>query len=545
MKNTKTSNAFHESRAWDIVFGILVILLLLLAYRNSFIQDDAFISFRYAFNLADAHELTWNPGEERIEGYTNFLWTLLVAIPIALNIDPVPASKILGLLFAFGTLLCTHRLAFVVLQSRFYALLAVALLGTNYSFSAYATGGLETQMQTLLVVSSTLLAFSIAGDEQWRPAPLAGFSLLCAAGLLTRLDTAIPLAILLGFVLWTLTGRPGPVRQKLSAAALMLVPAALIIGSWLIWKYAYYGSILPNTYYVKASFISAAVLKTGVIYFAEFLRSYFLIPFVFLAAAFIPEILAQSRMRILSGIVVLWCLYVLRLGGDFMEFRFLVPILPFSFILIAGLIRMLNGTKTRIALVAMVFFGSLTHAALFSTVHQIESVRELQGHLLHRDENWIRVGRVLRELFPSSEDRVKIATTAAGAIPYYSQLPAVDMQGLNDKWIARNAIIHGNRPEGRQAPPVDYLVKQGVNLVIGHPRIQRNTEIRQADYSLRDLERFMIGDITDERIPKSARVIDFPLDSDYAIPVLYLVPNKQIDKVLSDGKLATHGISRR
>ena len=44
-----------------------------------FFYDDAFITFRYAANLAHGHGLVFNPGE-RVEGYSNFLWTVLLGI---------------------------------------------------------------------------------------------------------------------------------------------------------------------------------------------------------------------------------------------------------------------------------------------------------------------------------------------------------------------------------------------------------------------------------------------------------------------------------
>ena len=50
------------------------------AWNLRFVQDDAYISFRYAENLALGRGLVWNEGE-RVEGYTNFLWTVILAIP--------------------------------------------------------------------------------------------------------------------------------------------------------------------------------------------------------------------------------------------------------------------------------------------------------------------------------------------------------------------------------------------------------------------------------------------------------------------------------
>jgi arabinofuranosyltransferase len=60
----------------------LAMFLSVLAIGNRFIQDDAFISFRYAQHCAEGHGLTWNIGEQPVQGYTNFLWTLLLVARI-------------------------------------------------------------------------------------------------------------------------------------------------------------------------------------------------------------------------------------------------------------------------------------------------------------------------------------------------------------------------------------------------------------------------------------------------------------------------------
>lgn len=74
----------------------LLLGLLTLAWWNRFIQDDAFISFRYAEHLATGQGLVWFPGD-RIEGYTNFLWTLLMAIPMLLGWEPILFAQLLGM----------------------------------------------------------------------------------------------------------------------------------------------------------------------------------------------------------------------------------------------------------------------------------------------------------------------------------------------------------------------------------------------------------------------------------------------------------------
>ena len=144
------------------VMWVVLAVLVLSAYSNRFVQDDAFISFRYASNLLNHAELTWNVGEERpIEGYSNFLWVLMIAGAMGLGMEPVWASQALGLMFALVTLLYTYRLSKLVFGEERPALLAMVLVGTNYTFSVYATGGLATQMQTCLIVVGAYVAVGV------------------------------------------------------------------------------------------------------------------------------------------------------------------------------------------------------------------------------------------------------------------------------------------------------------------------------------------------------------------------------------------------
>ena len=112
--------------------------------RWNFLGDDAFISFRYARHLFAGHGLTWNPGE-RVEGYTNFLWVVLLAGGLGLGIDPETLSRALGIASGAAVLVLAGWFA----KRRFgaptmLAFLPPALLASNRSFAAWSTGGLET-----------------------------------------------------------------------------------------------------------------------------------------------------------------------------------------------------------------------------------------------------------------------------------------------------------------------------------------------------------------------------------------------------------------
>lgn len=106
-------------RRWVVVLAVAVSLGVLAVrvgwYHRAglvpgLVVDDAYISFRFARNLVRGEGLVFNPGE-RVEGYTNFLWTALVAGAMATGADPEPATEVLAGLAAVGTVLLLAALA--------------------------------------------------------------------------------------------------------------------------------------------------------------------------------------------------------------------------------------------------------------------------------------------------------------------------------------------------------------------------------------------------------------------------------------------------
>ena len=86
-----------------VSLGLASLLLCAHSLAFDFVTDDAFISFVYAKNLVEHGALVFNLGE-RVEGYTNFLWTVILAGAIKLGLDPVLCAKLLGAASAFAAL---------------------------------------------------------------------------------------------------------------------------------------------------------------------------------------------------------------------------------------------------------------------------------------------------------------------------------------------------------------------------------------------------------------------------------------------------------
>src|SRR5256885_13714278 len=94
-----------------VLVASLAIAAFVWDYRLRFPFDDTFISFRYAEHLAAGHGLVWNIGGPHTEGYTNFLFVLLLAICRFLSSDLLASAQIIGLACTIATAIALQRLA--------------------------------------------------------------------------------------------------------------------------------------------------------------------------------------------------------------------------------------------------------------------------------------------------------------------------------------------------------------------------------------------------------------------------------------------------
>ena len=519
-----------KKRNW--YFVLILAVLIGYAWINRFIQDDAFISFRYAANWIHGNGLVWNPGE-RVEGYTNFLWTLLIGIGMKFGIDPVTCSCLLGLLCFGITLILMYRLSTVIFHSHRMGLISVFLLGTNYTFSSYATSGMETQLQTCLFVASAYLVIRSITKQSLDHYRLFGLSLLLGMAVLTRLDSALCCLILFVSVFYLILKENSSLAKKAAQGAVLLFPFFILVGGWFIWKWFYYGNLLPNTYYAKVA--SVASLKKGGYYIYLFFLSYGLFPFLLFVPVFFKKIWdhRNAGLIILASILFLWLIYVIKVGGDFMEFRFMVPVLPFIILQLIWLIR--NCVKQREVqwiFLLWIFLGSFHHQFRFGRYVEtggIESIKLLERHLMDEDESWIQIGKVFGKAFNGNLD-VTIATTACGAIPYYSNLRTLDMLGLNDPWIARHGRIVNVKPGHQKMTTFSNLIENKVHLVIGHPFMKSIQDTTKAVWF-----GMLYKDIEDKKlIPESTQFLEIPINDRYKLVVYYLTQNPIVDRAIRE-----------
>ena len=199
------------------------------------VAEDAFITYRFARNLAEGHGFVWNPGEPPVEGFTNFLWVVISAAAYRLGLDLSHVTQILGALAGLGTLLVSWRFAREILgMSSAAAMFTTAMLALCGPLAAWATSGMETVFFTLWITTGVYFASRCARTPALRDAVMTAVSLLLAT--LTRPEGFGVAAIVLLAACWL-----WPRREAGRGAPLALIAAAVYYGAFALyfaWRYA-------------------------------------------------------------------------------------------------------------------------------------------------------------------------------------------------------------------------------------------------------------------------------------------------------------------
>jgi hypothetical protein len=195
--------------------------------------DDAYITFRYAQNLASGRGLVFNPGEHVLG--TTSPGHALVGAPLywLLGKGPFPAvMAALGCLGWTAQAACIYFLLRDVIGRAGAAFVAIAIAAG--ATRAYFWVPLETNLVAALV----LFAFLLASRRRW-----IGCGFVAGAAVVFRPDALVACAALA--ILAYLDERARAWRAA--------VPCVLIVGAWAVVSLAYYGTALPHTFLAKVA----------------------------------------------------------------------------------------------------------------------------------------------------------------------------------------------------------------------------------------------------------------------------------------------------
>jgi hypothetical protein len=460
-----------------------------------FFSDDAFISLRYADRLLEGKGLTWTDGE-RVEGYSNLLWTVSTAALGALGLDLVTAGRaacLLGSIAALWAILVYGRNHHP--QSRLAGITGAALMATTGSLAVWTLGGLEATFHAALICWAVVL---ITNQRFLSDRRLAlGTGLVLGLLALNRPDgflmtgAAVAAVILLGRI-----EKQGVWKTLLPMVAIPILFFATQTGV----RWLYYGELVPNTYHAKFAltahrFESAATyLSTGGTAHMA-LAAALVVGLLALALRLIPtlnpdanqkikgafpnvelpieiEILSPKeketliRLGVGMTFTLAWLGLVFLGGGDiFPGWRHLVPVIPLVIMMISDLAATAQEAGRIKSPEIWLLVGLLACANLSS-----QSDKE---NLRAKTEWWVWLGKVtgeqLNRAWGKSAEKPLVAVTSAGAVSFYSKLPTLDMFGLNDRNLTRNkSEKFGQGVQAHELFNLGYVMGRKPDVIISH-----------------------------------------------------------------------------
>ena len=459
----------------------------------NYIPDDAYIGMRYARNLAGGEGLVFNPGE-RVEGYEDFLWVALLAAGDKAGMPAAAGARILSLLFSAGALALTRTACLRAVPHgesgrEGAAAAGAAFLAAAAPFTACALSGTGVPLFTFLLTAGMLM---IIGGRGHRPV-LAVFALLAMA----RPEGAAYYLLAVSLLAARKEG-PAVARRRLLIEAAAV--AALVIVPYTAWRAAWFGSVVPNTWYVRTG---GASLRNGISDAARFAAWYGWLP----AGALLLVRRGFAGVTVPLSFICLNLLIAVLLGGDWApQYRLLVLTLPSFAVMAAGAVHRApvpaggahNGpaqARRTLALAAVLVCvavapGTADHGRF---VHDRRLVKA-----------WGWVGEALGSRLPGG---TVLACGSTGAIGFYSGLPVIDILGMTEPEIAVRGRIVSDQP-GRMRARGGYVLDRAPDLLLlGNVLIHSGT--REEDLGRVKIQERDI--VLDPRFDSDYRFINFPL----------------------------------
>lgn len=316
--------SFFQKPLPNFFFPISCILFAYVVIVNSWVTEDAYISFRTVENFLNGHGLRWNI-YERVQAYTHPLW-LFGLIFLSFWTIPVYYSSLIL------SWICVGTTAYLLLsrsgkkgESLFRASWILLVLLISRAFVDYSSSGLENPLSFLLIVLFLDKAFGL--EKKCGSADVFLFFLYLSLSYLNRQDTVL---IGLPFLLYLYK----PIKEKkiqgkwIGAAVLGLMPIIL----WSAFSLVYYGYLFPNTAYAKLNTDLTVfhLWPYGLDYLENSFRwDIFTSLSILFTILLLPYFIWKRKFleAALSAGVGLYILYVCSIGGDFMAGRFFA--LPF------------------------------------------------------------------------------------------------------------------------------------------------------------------------------------------------------------------------
>ena len=430
----------------DVVVLAAVVCFFFVAYiiRDYFV-DDAYIGLTYVRNLLAGHGLVFFPGHQPVEGVTNIGWLLLLA-PVALVAGPTTAAKVLSLILALAAFSLTLRLGLRLsarvdpaLRSGVVAVVPALLLMAHFDFLYFTLSGMETGLLATLLLAMAWLALR-------QPTSLL-LPVLGAAAFLVHPE-AVLVYPMFALLLWH--AREFGIRRMITGQLVL----AVLVGAATLVRYAYFGELVPNTFFAKTGGLSWMIFNglnfvSGQNINLPFpVSNLFSLPIIAFGYLRLRHA-APSAANMLLAITTTGLIFCLYSRPDWtLTGRYFGPYLPAALILLwIGLVEgvravfKLAADRMALHVGAGAVAGLMVIAGVFAGMLKFEQIEEFPGYVL-ASRNLVAPAIWIRDHVPSG---ATVASQRIGALSYYSERPVFDYKfGLTDRDVARQTNSAGH-----------------------------------------------------------------------------------------------------
>ncbi len=419
--------------------GHLILAVLLYTcgvwYFFNFTIDDAYISMRYAENFANGNGLVYNPTDDPLEAYSNFIFVLLESLLVILGLKSVIAVKVMSYSFGIGNLLLLNVIGQLILgakNKRNEIGIILILVATSSPFIIWTVGGLET-LQFTFTILAVFTSYLYA--EQSKDIKLKSKWYLLGDTLALVVMLSRPEGILFTFGAF--------VYRVINKSFMGSVYISVLIIIYFIWKWSYFGDLMPTPYYAKAYQID---FLGGIHRAYEFLKiNLNFIYIIVLPTIFTTIILKfkqqQYGVQLFAVLFTLiYLLYILSLGYQVSmddAYRYYVPLIILMAILFFFSInftsyKLSNGVMISLIVLLVIIRITDLKTAWEKDINWDALNYKVSGKSIGYGlvSGHIALGKWLNE---NADKNSVIVVHDAGAIPYFSRLRTIDVWSLCDK----------------------------------------------------------------------------------------------------------------
>lgn len=303
-----------------LLFILSVLLGVMIYLKNGWISDDAYIIFRSIEQLFAGNGPNWNP-HERVQTFTSPLWFWLLAFTRIFSSNLYLNTMVISLFLWVGTLWILRK----IFNNDFLLCCSILLFSASRGFYDYTSSGLENVLAYFFIALYLYLNYNMVQKDAEITASnkKSMIMTLFVYGLIIciRHDLALLLFPITVYSIWR-SRRVFSLKQWASMIIVALFPFIL----WSLFCLYYYGFPFPNTAYAKINtgIDKILIVKQGMKYLASsFIFDTVTCVIIGTAVIICMKHGKHQRLRFLGYGLVLNLIYIIYVGGDFMQGRFL------------------------------------------------------------------------------------------------------------------------------------------------------------------------------------------------------------------------------